>query len=205
MARTLVAFTVAALLLAIAAGAAPPNLADAIEKHRQLAAESPTPGVLNDLANLLVLDGQHPEAASIYRRVLSMDSYNVEAQFNLGLLLQSQGHLEEAEQLFTSVIERDPQHSWAFYQLGSIHEASDLRYEAIDAYATALALDPELFFADVNPQVVSNQLLTEALLEAARRRESRSLAPMKYARPREITEMLLTLPPPAEESPEDDS
>ena len=198
MARTLAALTLVSLFTALPAPAAAPNLADAIEQHRRLAQESPTAGVLNDLANLLVLAGHHDEAESIYRRVLSMDPANVEAQFNFGLLLQSIGRLAAAADLYASVIERQPRHAWAHYQLGAVHETNDLRSEAIAAYATALALDPELYFADVNPQVVSNRLLTESLLEAARLRESRSMAPMQYARPREITEMLLSLPSPVD-------
>ena len=75
------------LLLAIASTlapvlASPQNLADAIEEHRRLVAETPTPGVLNDLANLLVLAGNVAEAESTYRHVLSIDAANIEAQFN---------------------------------------------------------------------------------------------------------------------------
>lgn len=195
MVRTVAALTLAWALVALPVAAAAQNLAEAIEEHRRLALESPTPGVLNDLANLLVLAGDRGEAESTYRRVLSMDAANSEAQFNLGLLLQSRGHLDEAEELYAAVVARLPEHSWAFYQLGAIYESRDMRGEAIEAYARALALDPELYFADVNPQVVTNQLLTEALLEAARLRQSRALAPMQYSRPRQITEMLLSLPP----------
>ena len=201
MVRNLAALTLISLFTALPAPAAPPNLADAIEQHRHLAEESPTEGVLNDLANLLVLAGNHGEAESMYRRVLSMDPANTEAQFNLGLLLQSTGRLEEAGELYLSVIDRQPRHAWAHYQLGAVHEARNQRSEAIAAYAAALALDPELYFADVNPQVVSNRLLTESLLEAAHLRNSRSMAPMQYARPREITEMLLSLPLPDDDTP----
>ena len=192
---------VCALTPAVAA-AETPNLTQAIEEHRRLALQSPTPGVLNDLANLLVLVAQRTEAESIYQRVLSIDPQNVEAQFNLGLLLQSRGRLDEAQALYQQVVALEPQHSWAHYQLGSIHESRDDRRHAIASYATALALDPELYFSDVNPQVVSNALLTESILEAARLRESRSLAPMQYSRPRKITEMLLSLPKPEGEPSE---
>ena len=195
MTKTLAVLTVLFLSAGIAASG-PQNLTDAIDEHRRLAAESSAPGVLNDLANLLVLAGHTIEAESIYRRVLEVDATNGEAQFNLGLLLQNQGHIDEAEQLFLAVLELHPRHEWALYQLGAVHEARGERNKAIEAYAKALALDPELYFADVNPQVVTNGLLTEALLEAARLRDATSMAPMKYARPREITEMLLSLPTP---------
>jgi len=193
VARKTILLALAVSLCTLWVSAETPNLAAAIEQHRLLAQESPTPGVLNDLANLLVLDGSHGEAESIYRRVLSMDHLNSEARFNLGLLLRRRGMLDEAEGLFISIVESSPSHAWAYYQLGAIHEQRDERDEAIDAYAHALALDPQLFFADVNPQVVRNQLLTESLLQAAQLREAGVLAPMQYARPREITRMLLSL------------
>ena len=213
MASKLAVLTLAVVMHGAPAPAAPQNLPEAIAEHRRLAAESPTPGVLNDLANLLVLKGQREEAESIYRRVLSTDAGNSEAQFNLGLLLQSRGETDEAEQLFLAVLARQPRHQWALYQLGAIHESRGERREALGSYAQALALDPELFFADVNPQVVTNRLLTESVLAAARLRGGARLAPMQYSRPREITKMLLGLPQPelapseprAEEEPDSDS
>ncbi len=201
MARTIAILTLLALL-PLASAAAPQNLTDAIAEHRRLAEESTDPGILNDLANLLVLAGHAGEAESTYRRVLASVPGNAEAQFNLGLLLQNKGLIDEAQELFQSVLVTHPRHEWALYQLGAIHESRGERQEAIHAYARALAIDPELYFADVNPQVVTNGLLTEALLEAAQLRSSRNMAPMKYSRPREITEMLLSLPAPEEESPE---
>jgi tetratricopeptide (TPR) repeat protein len=199
VALELAVLTLAGLLPASLLAAAPQDIGKAVAEHRRIAAESPSPGVLNDLANLLVLEGNREEAESIYRRVLSTDPANLEARFNLGLLLQNRAENEEARELFESVLATQPRHPWAHYQLGAIHEARAEREDAIDSYARALALDPELFFADVNPQVVTNSLLTEALLEAARLRGSARMAPMQYSRPREITEMLLSLPQPVPE------
>jgi tetratricopeptide (TPR) repeat protein len=184
-------------LAAVPVEASPQDIGKAITEHRRLADEAPSPGVLNDLANLLVLEGRRDEAESIYRRVLGTDPGNNEAAFNLGLLLQNRGEDEEAETLFLSVVDRQPRHPWALYQLGAIYEGRGERRDAVQSYSKALAIDPELYFADVNPQVVTNGLLTESLLEAARRRGSARMAPMQYSRPREITQMLLSLPAPA--------
>ena len=192
--RAAIALLLSTALPAPASAATPPNLAKAIEEQRKLAEESAAPGVLNDLANLLVLAGQRGEAESIYRRVLTLDAANDEARFNLGLLLQSRGDIDEAEDLYMAVTERQPGNPWPFYQLGVIYESRAQRRDAIDAYGTALALDPQLYFADVNPQVLRNNLLTESILAAAGRRQNRSLAPMQYSRPRQITQMLLSLP-----------
>jgi tetratricopeptide (TPR) repeat protein len=171
-----------------------PNLLEVLESQRALAEENPTPEILNDLANLLVLSGHSNEAESTYRRVLQIDAYNVAAQFNLGLLMQYRGEKEMARELFLEVVEREPTNAWAYYQLGVLHEDAGERAKAIEQYALALAIDPELYFPDVNPQIVNNMLVTESLLEAANLRKPSNLAPMNFARPREITQLLLSLP-----------
>jgi tetratricopeptide (TPR) repeat protein len=178
--------------LAIAAD--PPNLAEVLESQRALAQENPTPAILNDLGNLLVLAGHGNEAESTYRRVLQMDAHNAAAQFNLGLLMQYRGEKEMARELFLEVVGREPTNAWAYYQLGVLHEEAGERSKAIEKYAMALAIDPELYFPDVNPQIVNNLLVTESLLQAANLRKPTNLAPMNFARPREITQLLLSLP-----------
>jgi tetratricopeptide (TPR) repeat protein len=178
----------------MASAADAPNLLEALETQRSLADENPTPAILNDLGNLLVLAGYANEAESTYQRVLVIDAYNVAAQFNLGLLMQYRGEAVTARTLFEEVVGREPTNAWAHYQLGALHEAAGERSKAIESYARALALDPELYFPDVNPQIVSNALLTESILEAANLRRPTNLAPMSFAQPREITQLLLSLP-----------
>ena len=186
---------IAALAIAIPGhGAEPPNLAQALEAQQLLAADSPTPEVLTDLGNLLVMAGRVSEAESTYRRVMSMDPSHAGAPFNLGLVMQYRGESDIAFDLYQQVIALDSTHAWAHYQTGAIHEAAARRQEAIEAYARALALDPQLYFADVNPQIVNNELVTEALLQAAKLRQPSLLAPMSFSRPREITRLLLSLP-----------
>ncbi len=188
----------------LSAAAETPNLSEALEAQRVLAQQNPTAAVLNDLGNLLVLAGNTNEAESTYRRVLSMDAYNVAAQFNLGLLKQYRGEADVARDLFLRVISLQPNNAWAHYQLGALHEAAGARDQAIDSYARALAIDPELYFPDVNPQIVSNALVTESLIEAASLRQPSALAPMSFAQPREITQLLLSLPlAPADGDPDD--
>lgn len=186
--------TLLVLTAVSASAAAPPNLAEALEAQRRLADETPTAAVLNDLGNLLFLTGRHIEAESVYRRVLTLDVDHTEARFNLGLLLQNRGDLESAGEIFEALVEQHPTHAWAHYQLGAIREAEEDQKNAIASYARALALDPELYFPDVNPQVVGNQLLTQSLLAAADLRRPSGLVPLSYAQPREITELLLSLP-----------
>jgi tetratricopeptide (TPR) repeat protein len=188
----------------LAAAAERPNLLEALEAQRLLAQQSPTVSVLNDLGNLMVLAGLSNEAESTYRRVLIIDAGNVPAQFNLGLLLQYRGDADAARNLFLEVISIQPIHAWAHYQLGALHEAAGARAEAIDSYARALAIDPELYFPDVNPQIVTNTLVTESLIEAASLRRPSALAPMSFVQPRKITQLLLSLPSaPVDDQPDD--
>jgi tetratricopeptide (TPR) repeat protein len=192
------------VLVAVSASAAPPpNLAEALEAQRRLADETPTAAVLNDLGNLLFLSGRHFEAESVYQRVLTLDARHSEARFNLGLLLQNRGDLASAGEIFEDLVEQYPNNAWAHYQLGVVREAEEDKKEAIASYARALALDPELYFPDVNPQVVSNQLLTQSLLAAADLRRPSGLVPLSYARPRAITELLLSLPRKGEQTGEE--
>jgi tetratricopeptide (TPR) repeat protein len=172
----------------------PPNLAEALAAQRELAVETPTAAVLTDLGNLLVLADRAAEAESTYRRAIATDPDHADAPFNLGLMMQYRGEIETARELYLRVVALNDRHAWAHYQLGTILEKESRRQEAIQSYARALAIDPELFFADVNPQIVDNALVTEALLEAAKLRQPSRLAPMSFSRPREITRLLLSLP-----------
>lgn len=185
-----------AALLAPSNSLQPPNLPEAIASQRRIVESSPTAASLNDLANLMVLAGSLDEAERLYRRALSFETDNLRARFNLGLLLQHQGRFQEALELYQGVLALEPRHAWAHYQIGAIFEHRSQSSRAVEAYARAFALDPQLYFTDVNPQVVWNGLLTEAVLEAAKLRGQPNLAPMQYAQPREITELLLSLPEP---------
>lgn len=172
----------------------PPNLAEALAAQNALASDTPTAAVLTDLGNLLVLADRAAEAEAAYRRAMAIDPDHPGAPFNLGLLMQYRGDTEAARELYLEVVRLDDQHAWAHYQLGTILEDESRRQEAIESYARALAIDPELYFADVNPQIVDNALVTEALLAAARIRQPTQLAPMSFSQPREITRLLLSLP-----------
>jgi Tfp pilus assembly protein PilF len=156
---------------AIAAIAAvpPKNLNKAIEAQRRLVAEHPQdPGVYNDLGNLLLLVPKAADAEAAYRKAIELDPNKASALFNLGLLLQQRGELREAEDLYQRTIKADSNHAWAFYQLGTIQEARHQKSKAIDSYARAFALDPQLAFPEVNPHIVDNKLVTEAMLRAYR-------------------------------------
>lgn len=183
-------------LAAIAAIAAvPPNLARTLEEQRRLVAERPNdPAVYNDLGNLLLLVPQPAEAEDAYRKAVELDPNKVSALFNLGVLLQERGELRDAYKLHRRVVKLEPRHAWAHYQIGAIQERWGEDSDAIEAYARAFSLDPQLAFPEVNPHIVENRLVTQAMLKAYRSDYSQPVVPQVYDEPGRIANLLV--PPP---------
>jgi hypothetical protein len=187
---------VAAITAVTAVAAAPNNLAKTIEVQKRLTTERPNDAaVFNDLGNLLLMAQKPAEAEAAYRRALELEPDKVSALFNLGLLLQQRGDLKGAMPLYQRAVKVDPNHAWAHYQLGAVHEAQRQRSRAIDEYARAFSLDPQLAFPEVNPHIVENKLLTEAMLRAYRSDFAQPQAPKVYEDPNRIAALLV--PPPA--------
>jgi len=185
----------AAAVVAVALAAVPPNLSRAIEAQKRLTADSPKdPAAFNDLGNLLLLAHQPADAETAYRKAVELDPQRVSALFNLGLLLQQRGETKEALKLFHQVVEIQPEHAWAHYQAGAVYEARGQESNAVDEYARALALDPQLAFPEVNPHVVENKLLTQAMLRAYQKDYGVPQAPSIYEDPHRIANLLV--PPP---------
>ncbi len=198
-AMALVVLTVAALVTAVALAAVPPNLTKAVEAQRRVATERPQDaGVHNDLANLLLLADQPEEAEAAYRRAIELDPRKVSALFNLGLLLQQRGEVREALRLYREVVEVDPRHAWAHYQIGTLYEGWNQDGKAIGWYARAFALDSQLAFREVNPHIVENSLVTEAMLHAYQNDVEMPQAPKVYDEPGRIASLLVPLPQPSE-------
>jgi len=190
--------TALAVVVAIATlAAAPPNLSKALEAQRRLAEQKPQdPAVFNDLGNLLMLVPQPAEAEAAYRKAIELDPNKASALFNLGLLLQQRGELREAYDLYERAVKADPNHAWAHYQLGTIQEARRQTAKAVDSYARAFALDPQLAFPEVNPHIVDNKLVTQAMLRAYRSDYAPPQAPKMYDDASRIASLLV--PPPAQ-------
>ena len=198
------AFFLAALAALAAFAAVPPNLAKTIESQRRLAIERPDdPAVHNDLGNLLMLAAQPEEAEVAYRRAVELDPDKVSSLFNLGLVLQQQGEFREAYKHYRRTVELEPGHAWARYQMGSLEERWGQDSKAVASYAEAFALDPQLAFPEVNPHVVDNALVTEAMLRAYRGGNARPQAPTVYDDPARIAALLVPPPAPVAETPKD--
>lgn len=181
--------------------AAPPNLAKTLEAQRRLAAQRPQDAaVLNDLGNLLMLVPQPAEAEAAYRKAIELDPNKASALFNLGLLLQQRGELREAYDLYGRAVKADPNHAWAHYQTGTIQEARGQTAKAVDSYARAFALDPQLAFPEVNPHIVDNKLVTQAMLRAYRSDYAAPQAPKMYDDASRIASLLVPSPAQRDES-----
>ena len=171
--------------------ASTPHLGTAIAEQRNLASARPNDaGVWNDLGNLLAVSGSLDEAESAYARALELDPGSVQALFNLGLLRQQRGDLAGAVSEYTELLAIEPGHAWAQYQLGAAYDALGERELAVARYAEAFTLDPELLFAEKNPHVIENQLVTEALLRARRGSRAAPRAPRAYDEEARINSIL---------------
>lgn len=182
--------------------AAPPNLTKALEAQRHLAAERPQDAaVLNDLGNLLMLVPSPTEAEAAYRKAIELDPNKASALFNLGLLLQQRGDIRDAYDLYERAVKADPNHAWAHYQIGTIQEVRGQTAKAVDSYARAFALDPQLAFPEVNPHIVDNKLVTQAMLRAYKSDYAPPQAPKMYDDASRIASLLV--PPPAQHDEKD--
>ena len=182
--------------VAAALAAVPPNLGKAIEEQHRLIAQRPQdPAVYNDLGNLLVLASRPDEAEEAYRKAVELAPDKVSALFNLALLRQQRGDLRESLRLYRQVLDLQPQHAWAWYQIGTLYEHWGQQGRAVEAYADAFRIDPQLAFAEVNPHVVENSLVTQAMLRAYQQGYDAPQAPAMYEEPGRIVSLLMPRPP----------
>ena len=184
-----------AVAVVAALAAVPPNLGKAIEEQRRLVSERPQdPAVYNDLGNLLVLASRPAEAEEAYRKAVELGPDRASSLFNLALLLQQQGGLRESLRLYRQVLEVQPKHAWALYQIGTLYEHWGQEGRAVEAYADAFRIDPQLAFAEVNPHVVENGLVTRAMLRAYQQGYEPPQAPAMYDEPGRIVGLLVPRP-----------
>lgn len=193
------ALSFAAILVAACAIAAfaavPPNLSKALEAQRRLVAERPQDAAVhNDLGSLLLLAGRADEAEQAYRKAIEVDPGKVSALFNLAQLQQQRRELREALGLYGRVVKIQPGHAWAQYQMGTLYEGWKQEGKAIEHYARAFSLDPQLAFKEVNPHIVENGLVTQAMLRAYDEGPEKAQAPRYFDERERIVNLLVPLP-----------
>ena len=162
---------VAALSSSTQARPAVDGLEPALAEQRRLVAADPGNSKLwNDLGSLLLLADEEADAETAYRMAVAVGAESSSARYNLALLLLYRGDQAAARAHFESVLELEPLHARAHYQIGAIHEADGHEEAAITSYALAFQLDPDLVFPRVNPDVIQNGLVLQALLRRDRSR-----------------------------------
>gem|GEM_PF-6820495 len=168
------------------------RVSEALDLQRAMAERNPNdPEILNDLGNLYSLTRAWPEAEAAYRASIALDPHRVATHYNLALALQEAEQTAEAALAMEAAVDLDPTNPRALYQLGNIYLQRDERALAIDAFARAFRHDPNLAVPSVNPQVIDNPVLTEALLHAYDRRSRAAMAPRIYERPQRVSDLLI--------------
>lgn len=175
------------------AGAAPPeNLQEALQAQRSLVAQNPTDADrLNDLGNLLALARDLDGAEDAYRRALQIDPNSTTSLYNMALVLQEQGKTKLARQALHSILQIDPDHAWGHYQLGTLYDSQNNRAKAVHHYERAFSLDRSLVDPQVNPHIVENRLVTDALLQMYVADSPSTQAPRLYREPGHVADLLL--------------
>ena len=200
MRKTVLSIALSAVALAVAVtlaapAAAPPDLGRALAAQRTLAAERPhDPQVLNDLGNLLMLVGETEGAEEAYRRALEIAPEMTSARYNLGLLLLQTDRPRRAQEELERVLDAEPEHAWAHYQIGVILDRRGAERRAVKHYGRAFRLDPQLAFPEVNPHVIENDHVTEAMLTAYRDLPLAAQAPKTYEQPGRIVDLMIPTP-----------
>ena len=99
------------------------------------------------MAQIYLEAGDFEKAAEAYRELVSLDTANGAAQFNLGLALEAIGRYEEARDAFAAAVEHDRELSDAYLGLaGASLNLKDLE-GAKRAYHAYLKFDPEAYTA----------------------------------------------------------
>ncbi len=94
------------------------------------------------LALAVAAQGRTDEAIELTRRSLATGSNRVEAEYNLGRLLEAKGQNEEAEQHLKKAVTLRPNLAAAWFRLGEVQAAQGRKDEALASYHKALAVEP---------------------------------------------------------------
>lgn len=107
----------------------------------------------------VALEGQRKfeEAASVYRKAITLDGRIAGVYFNLGVVLGNLGNTEEAIQNYRKAIALDPKLTPAYFNLGIALQERGQSEAAIAAYRKAVALEPGFYEANGNLGVILQQ------------------------------------------------
>lgn len=159
---TLTSFAV----LAMAGGPlrAQPDFAAAVAEQRVRVEAEPTAAHMNDLGGLLLLAGERMEAQLAFEQALEIEPDNQISLYNLGVIVLEEDP-RRARKLLKSALKQS-EDGWTHYRLAQAYERLHQGRLALRHYTHAFDLDRTLLYPEVNPEIISNQMATEALLNA---------------------------------------
>lgn len=96
-----------------------------------------------NLAKVLYLKKQIPQAVQAYRKTLALNPGHSNALLGLGSALLSQGLIDAAVDCFRRAISLSPGNFKAYYNLGYIYHSRNKIDEAIEYYKQALEFNPD--------------------------------------------------------------
>jgi arylsulfatase A-like enzyme/Flp pilus assembly protein TadD len=135
--------------------------------------ESEQPDTLNALGVALADLRRAPEASSIFNRVIALDSENVEAYGNLGIVRLRGGDAAGARDFFRKALDIDARYPRAWNGLGVTMARLGDERGAIECWEKAVALDPKLYDALFNLGLTAGK---NGLTEQSRRALERFVA-----------------------------
>lgn len=150
------------LCIAVVPAAAQPDYAQAITEQRQRLLEAPSAATWNDFGSLLLLTDDEVGAAEAFEQALALEVENPAALYNLGVL-KLESNPARSRKLLRSALEIS-EDGWTHYRLGQVNERLDRERRAIRHYTRAFELNQRLLYPEVNPEIISNRLVTVSLL-----------------------------------------
>ena len=114
--------------------------------------------ILNSMAAVLEKLGRAEEAVKHYRQALQLNPNQGTVLGNLALLLTRQKRYDEALQEYRRVLAIDPRFATGYVGMGVALVGLERYQEALQSFEQALALDPSLKDAQVNRDLVLNEL-----------------------------------------------
>ena len=113
---------------------------------------------VSNQALIALQEGKLEEAEHLYRSILNEQPEHIDANNNLGIILQNFGKLEEAKEYYKKAIKINPKHPNAHNNLGGLHIDLEEFKEAEKYFRKALELNPHYVEAHYNLGIVLYKL-----------------------------------------------
>ncbi|MCX7956819.1 MAG: DUF2723 domain-containing protein [Endomicrobia bacterium] len=90
-----------------------------------------------------IINNIYSLALDIYKTIIYINSYDVNAILNLGVVLEKLGRIEEAEEMYKKAIQLQPNNPTSYYNLGSIYWQKNDWEKVIEYFEKVVELQPE--------------------------------------------------------------